>query len=52
MANENERNRLRAAVAQAWGDPAVPHLRDVLKREYDESLKRPRNEALEKWGPM
>jgi hypothetical protein len=30
---------------------AVPHLRDVLKREHDEAQGRPRNEALEKWGP-
>lgn len=31
--------------------PGEPHLRDVLKREHDESLTRSRDEALEKWGP-
>ena len=45
---ENMRQSLEAAREQA----AAPPLRDVLKREYDEAQKRPRNEALEKWGPM
>ena len=31
--------------------PGEPHLRDILKREFDEAQTRPRNEALEKWGP-
>jgi len=31
---------------------AVPPLRDVLKREHDEAQGHPRNEALEKWGPI
>ena len=51
MANNDERKRLRAAIGQAKEDSGVLHLRDVLKREYDEAQKRPRNEALEKWGP-
>ncbi len=41
-----------AAMEAARERSAVPHLRDMLKREYDEAQKRPRNEALEKWGPM
>jgi len=40
-----------AAIAAAQERSAVPHLRDMLKREHDEVLKgRPRNIALEKWG--
>jgi hypothetical protein len=39
-----------AAMEAAQERSAIPHLRDVLKREYNEA--RPRNEALEKWGPM
>ena len=40
-----------AAIEAARERSAVPHLRDVLKRERDERLKgRPRDEALEKWG--
>ena len=45
---ENMCRSMQAAREQA----AAPPLRDVLKREYDESQSRPRNEALEKWGPM
>jgi hypothetical protein len=41
-----------AAIEAALERCAVPPLRDVLKREHDEILKgRPRDEALEKWGP-
>jgi hypothetical protein len=40
-----------AAVEAAQERSAVPHLRDILKREHEEVLKgRPRNIALEKWG--
>jgi hypothetical protein len=39
-----------AAMEAAQERSAIPHLRDVLKREHNEA--RPRNEALEKWGPM
>ena len=35
----------------AWERSAEPKLRDILKREYDEAQKRPRNIAWEKWGP-
>jgi hypothetical protein len=41
-----------AASEAALERTAVPHLREVLKREHDEMLKgRPRDVALEKWGP-
>jgi hypothetical protein len=41
-----------ATMEEALERCAVLPLRDVLKREYDENLKgRPRNVALEKWGP-
>ena len=40
-----------AAMEAARERSAVPHLRDVLKREHNEAQKRPRNEAVEKWGP-
>jgi hypothetical protein len=41
-----------AAIAAAQERSAIPHLREVLKREHDEMLKgRPRNVALENWGP-
>jgi hypothetical protein len=31
---------------------AIPPLREMLRREYDERLRgRPRDKALEKWGP-
>jgi hypothetical protein len=41
-----------AAIEAAQERTAIPHLRDVLRREHDEVLKgRPRNEALENWGP-
>jgi hypothetical protein len=40
-----------AAIEAAQENSAMPHLRDMLKREHDEVLKgRPRNIALEKWG--
>ncbi|MGA7077080.1 MAG: hypothetical protein WBQ43_05115 [Terriglobales bacterium] len=40
-----------AAIEAAQERSAVPHLRDVLKREHEEVLKgRPRNIALDKWG--
>lgn len=41
-----------AAMEKALERCAVPPLRDVLKREYEERLKgRPRDIALEEWGP-
>jgi len=40
-----------AAIEAAQERSAVPHLREMLKREHDEVLKgKPRNIALEKWG--
>lgn len=40
-----------AAIEAALERSAVPPLRDVLKREHDETLRgRPRDVALEKWG--
>jgi hypothetical protein len=40
------------AIEAARERSAVPHLREVLRREHDEYLKgRPRDLALEKWGP-
>jgi|HubBroStandDraft_1064217.scaffolds.fasta_scaffold993532_2 hypothetical protein len=40
-----------AAIEAAQERSAVPHLRDILKREHEEVLKgKPRNIALEKWG--
>jgi hypothetical protein len=40
-----------AAIEAAQERSAVPHLRDILKREDEEVLKgKPRNIALEKWG--
>jgi hypothetical protein len=39
-----------AAMEAAWERSAGPYLRDVIKREHNEA--RPRDEALEKWGPM
>lgn len=29
-----------------------PHPRDILKLQHEEAQKRPRNYALEKWGPL
>jgi hypothetical protein len=44
------KNRDEKKLAEmAFENSGLPHLRDVLKREYNES--RPRNYALEKWGP-
>jgi hypothetical protein len=41
-----------AAVDAARERSAVPHPRDIIRREYDERLKgRRRSPALEKWGP-
>jgi hypothetical protein len=41
-----------AAIEAALEQSAIPHLRDVLRREHDEMLKGgPHDEALEKWGP-
>jgi hypothetical protein len=40
-----------AAIEAAQERSAVPHLRDILKREHEEVLKgKPRNIALEKWS--
>jgi hypothetical protein len=40
-----------ATIEAAQERSAVPHLRDILKREHEEVLKgKPRNIALEKWG--
>jgi hypothetical protein len=47
--NEEEETQL---MQEAFERCAAPHPRDLLKREYDEYLKgRPRDIALEKWGP-
>jgi hypothetical protein len=43
---------MRRSMEAARERCAEPHLRDVLKREHDEAQGRPRNEALEKWGPV
>jgi hypothetical protein len=41
-----------AAIEAAQERSAVPHPRDLLKREQDRVLKgHPRDVALEKWGP-
>ena len=41
-----------AAIEEMLERCAVPSLRDALKREHNEILKgRPRDRALEKWGP-
>jgi hypothetical protein len=41
-----------AAIEATQEGSAEPHLREVLKREHNERLKgRPRDAALEKWGP-
>lgn len=46
-------NDYESKLEEAVGErTAVPQLRDVLKREHDEAQKRPRNIALEKWGPL
>jgi hypothetical protein len=45
-------DELDAAMEAAWEQSAMPHPRDILRREHDEILKgRPRNPALAKWGP-
>jgi hypothetical protein len=38
-----------AAIQAAQERSAEPHPRDILKREYNESVTRPRNEAFEIW---
>jgi hypothetical protein len=43
--------RMRRILESVRHEPGEPHPRDILKREYDEAQKRPRNEALGKWGP-
>jgi hypothetical protein len=46
---EDEEARL---MEEAFERCAVPHPRDLLRREHDEYLRgRPRDIALEKWGP-
>ena len=41
-----------AAIEAAQEQSAMPHLREVLKQEHNQRLKgRPRDLALEKWGP-
>jgi hypothetical protein len=41
-----------AAIEAARERSAVPHLREVLKREHDEIPRgRTRDEVLENWGP-
>jgi hypothetical protein len=50
MADDEMTKEEEAAMEAAHERSALPQLRDVLKREHDEA--RPRNEALEKWGPM
>ena len=44
--------KLRRLLEAARHEHGEPHPRDILKREYDEAQKRPRNVALEKWGPV
>ena len=44
--------KLRRALEAARERHGEPHPRDILKRQYDEAQTRPRNEALEKWGPV
>jgi hypothetical protein len=40
------------AMEAAWERSAMPHPRDILRRDDDEILKgRPPNPAFEKWGP-
>ena len=42
-----------AAMEAARERNAVPHLRDILKREHDRILRGHRRDvALEKWGPQ
>jgi hypothetical protein len=49
--SKNELSKAEEAAMEAARErSAVPHLRDVLKRERDEAL--PRNVAMEKWGPF
>jgi hypothetical protein len=50
MAEDDMSKEEKAAMEAAWERSAGPYLRDVIKREHNEA--RPRDEALEKWGPM
>jgi hypothetical protein len=51
-AKPNDKVDEEAAMEAAVEKCAAPHPRESLRREYDEVLKgRPRNVALEKWGP-
>jgi len=51
---EDDKTRPKAERATTpelpWDDPLEPHPRDILKREWDEQAKRPRDIALEKHG--
>ena len=49
MAADDISKEQEKAMEAAQERTALPHLRDILKREHDEM--RQRNEALEKWGP-
>ena len=42
----------RKLMDSEWERAAEPHPRDLMKEEHNRSLTRPRNEALEKWGPL
>ena len=50
---DTDDDELDAAMEAAWQRCAMPHPRDILCRQYEEELLkgRPRNAALEKWGP-
>jgi hypothetical protein len=50
MTNHESDEKQEALMEAARERSAVPPLRDILKREHNEA--RPRDEALEKWGPM
>jgi len=48
----NEEDEEARLMEEAFERCAAPHPRDILKRDHDEYLKgRPRDIALEKWGP-
>jgi hypothetical protein len=49
---DEDDEHLAAAIEAAWERTAIPHPRELLRREHDERLKgRPRDVALENWGP-
>jgi hypothetical protein len=49
---DEDDEELAAAMEAAWERTAIPHPRELLRREHDERLKgRPRDVALENWGP-